>query len=147
MAFIDRIVEFPNRYYLEDTDGVQTGPYTLVRAEGTVDEEGTLLNAEGLTSNIIEIIKSQLEVVHGSTTRATVSANTFYTETITLTAPTGKTLIGVAGFRVVSPTGGNGSHAKVQSAYVSGANTITVTYTNDGTGGTNWTTHVYGLYV
>lgn len=147
MAFIDRIVEFPNRYYLEDGDGVQTGPYTLVRAEGTVDEGGTLLNAEGLTSNIIEIIKSQIEVVRGSTTRATVSANTFYTETITLTAPAGKTLIGVAGFRVASPTGGNASHAKVQSAYVSGANTITVTYTNDGTGGTNWTTHVYGLYV
>lgn len=147
MAFVDRIVDYPNRYYLEDSSGTLTGPYTLVRDPGEIYAEGTLLNAENLTSNIVELIKNQIEVVQGSTTRSTVAANTYYTETITLTAPAGKTLIGLAGFRVMSPQGGNASHAKVQTAYKSGTNAITVTYTNDGTAGTNWTTYVWGLYV
>ncbi len=52
MAFIDRIVEYPNRYLLEDTGGTQTGPYTLIRDEGTIYDEGTPLNAANLNGEI-----------------------------------------------------------------------------------------------
>lgn len=52
MAFTDRVVEYPNRYLLEDENGVQTGPYTLIRDEGTVTAEGTPLNAANLNAEI-----------------------------------------------------------------------------------------------
>lgn len=52
MAFVDRLVEYPNRFLLDDTNGTQTGPYTLIRDEGTVTEEGTPLNAANLNSEI-----------------------------------------------------------------------------------------------
>lgn len=52
MAFVDRLVEYPNRVLLEDTHGTQTGPYTMIRDEGTVTEEGTPLNAANLNSEI-----------------------------------------------------------------------------------------------
>lgn len=49
MAFIDRIVEHPGRYILTNaTTGVQLGTFDLVRAEGEVTTDGTLLNAANL---------------------------------------------------------------------------------------------------
>lgn len=58
MAFVDRQVEYPNRYYLIDENGDQTGPFTLVRDEGEVVEEGTPLTAENLNSEISETANS-----------------------------------------------------------------------------------------
>ena len=58
MAFIDRQVEYPNRYYLVDENGDQTGPFTLVRDEGEIVEEGTPLTAENLNSEISETAQS-----------------------------------------------------------------------------------------
>ena len=54
MAFVDRQVEYPNRYFLVDEDGNETGPYTLVRDEGEIVEEGTPLTAENLNTEISE---------------------------------------------------------------------------------------------
>ena len=49
MAFIDRIVEHPGRYILTNaTTGVELGTFDLVRAEGEVYTDGTLLNAANL---------------------------------------------------------------------------------------------------
>lgn len=51
MAFIDRIVEHPGRYILTNVDtGVQLGTFDLVRAEGEVYTDGTLLNANNLNT-------------------------------------------------------------------------------------------------
>ena len=51
MAFIDRIVEYPGRYILTNVDtGVQLGTFDLVRAEGEVYTDGTLLNANNLNT-------------------------------------------------------------------------------------------------
>lgn len=51
MAFIDRIVEHPGRYILTNVDtGVQLGTFDLVRAEGDVYTDGTLLNANNLNT-------------------------------------------------------------------------------------------------
>ena len=51
MAFIDRIVEHPGRYILTNaTTGVELGTFDLVRAEGEVTTEGTLLNAANLNT-------------------------------------------------------------------------------------------------
>ena len=60
MAFVDRVVEYPNRYVFEDSGGAQTGPYTLIRDEGAVTEAGTLLNADNLNAGILDIIKSHV---------------------------------------------------------------------------------------
>jgi hypothetical protein len=58
MAFTDRQVEYPNRFYLTDENGNQTGPFTLTRAEGEVIEEGTPLTAENLNTEISETANS-----------------------------------------------------------------------------------------
>ena len=58
MAFTDRQVEYPNRFYLTDENGNQTGPFTLTRAEGEVIEEGTPLSAENLNTEISEAAAS-----------------------------------------------------------------------------------------
>lgn len=60
MAFTDRVVQYPNRYLLEDTGGTQTGPYTLIRDEGTITDAGTPLNATNLNAEIAAAINSAL---------------------------------------------------------------------------------------
>lgn len=52
MAFVDRIVEYPSRFTLTDTNNNVTGPYTLTRDEGSVAIEGTLLNAYNLNDQV-----------------------------------------------------------------------------------------------
>lgn len=52
MAFVDRVVEYPSRFTLTDTSNNVTGPYTLTRDEGAVSEEGTLLNASNLNTEV-----------------------------------------------------------------------------------------------
>lgn len=60
MAFVDRVVQYPNRYLLEDGGGVQTGPYTLIRDEGTITESGTALTASNLNAEIAAAINNAL---------------------------------------------------------------------------------------
>lgn len=48
--FTDRIVEHPGRYTLTDTGGTELGTYDLTRAEGTITEAGTPLNAASLNT-------------------------------------------------------------------------------------------------
>lgn len=50
MAFKDRVVQYPNRFLLTDGEGNITGPYTLTRDEGEIEEPGTLLNANTLNN-------------------------------------------------------------------------------------------------
>lgn len=52
MAFVDRVVEYPNRFTLTDTNNNVTGPYTLTRDEGTVYYDGTLLNAANMNDQV-----------------------------------------------------------------------------------------------
>ena len=47
MAFVDRIVDFPGRVVLTPVTG-ETDTYDMVRSEGLVTQEGTLLNAANL---------------------------------------------------------------------------------------------------
>lgn len=61
MALKNRLVEHPNRYILRDNDGNEIGPYFLIRDEGTIEEEGTPLNAENITDAIIEKIDEAME--------------------------------------------------------------------------------------
>ena len=62
MAFIDRIVEYPGRYTLTNVDtGTVLGTFDLVRAEGDVYTDGTLLNANNL--NIQTQVDSTVETL------------------------------------------------------------------------------------
>ena len=51
MAFTDRLVEYPNRYTMTDASG-NTSTVYLEPAPGEVTQEGTLLNAENLNSEV-----------------------------------------------------------------------------------------------
>lgn len=61
MAFVGRVVEFPNRITLKDENGNVLGPYTLEFSEGEVTEEGTPLTAENLNSEIEQIAKEKAD--------------------------------------------------------------------------------------
>ena len=60
MAFVDRVVEHPNRWLLTPVSG-EENTYDLTRAEGNVTEEGTLLNAENLNREIDDIAHGNIE--------------------------------------------------------------------------------------
>ena len=51
MAFTDRLAEYPNRYTMTDASG-NTSTVYLEPAPGEVTQEGTLLNAENLNSEV-----------------------------------------------------------------------------------------------
>lgn len=59
MAFQDRIVEYPNRVTLTAVSG-ETDTYDMARAEGTVTQEGTPLNAENLNAEIASAVAEAL---------------------------------------------------------------------------------------
>lgn len=110
MAFVDRVVEYPNRYYLEDGNGVQTGPYTLIRDEGNVTTAGTLLNAANLTSNVKETIATYKPIVVVTSVQlnsVTLAANgytsTDQTKDVSASIPAGYSLL----FPVFRSVGGN----------------------------------------
>lgn len=63
MAFKDRVVQYPNRFLLTDGEGNITGPYTLTRDEGEVEEPGSLLNANTLNNPDITSLKIGGETV------------------------------------------------------------------------------------
>lgn len=76
MAFIDRVVEYPGRYILTNVDtGVQLGTFDLVRAEGEVYTDGTLLSANNL--NTQTQLDSDVETIF---TNAGMSAGTYQNE-------------------------------------------------------------------
>ena len=76
MAFIDRVVEYPGRYILTNVDtGVQLGTFDLVRAEGEVYTDGTLLNANNL--NAQTQLDSNVETIF---TNAGMSVGTYQNE-------------------------------------------------------------------
>lgn len=144
MAFVDRVVEYPNRYYLEDENGVQTGPYNLLRAEGTVTTAGTLLNAANLTSNVQEIATALLpEIVTDTASTGSIGANAYKNAAVTLTPPTGKTLVGVAGIHM---GGTNSSYCQIIGFYVNG-NAIQVQMKNTYSGSVTWSIEASGLFV
>lgn len=64
MAFKDRVVEFPGRVALtpaKDSNGnIIADTYDIKRAEGEVTEEGTLLNADSLNSEILDLIEGKI---------------------------------------------------------------------------------------
>lgn len=73
MAFIDRVVEYPGRYTLTNVDtGTVLGTFDLVRAEGEVYTDGTLLNANNL--NTQTQLDSDVETIF---TNAGMSAGTY----------------------------------------------------------------------
>lgn len=56
MAFKDRISEFPNRYTVTDLSNNTSKTCEIVRNEGSVEEEGTLLNAENMNREVFNLI-------------------------------------------------------------------------------------------
>lgn len=61
MSFTDRIVEHPGRYMLTDVSTNEVlGTFDLVRAEGTVTEEGTPLTAANLNTEVLDIAREEL---------------------------------------------------------------------------------------
>lgn len=53
MAFIDRVVEYPNRITLAPVSG-QDNTYDMAFAEGEVTVEGTPLSAAGLNAIVVD---------------------------------------------------------------------------------------------
>ena len=118
MGFVDRVVQYPNRVDLVDTDGnhgysvsgetliINTGPYTLTRNEGTVTEAGTLLNALNLTENVDEIATSHFD--SGKTAAVTVAAGAYADTTVTFATEFATAPAVVAGFFSTSEAGSFG---------------------------------------
>lgn len=63
--FTDRIVEHPGRVVMTPVSG-ETNTYDMTRAEGTVTEEGTPLNAANLNAEISAMIAAAVEPVANS---------------------------------------------------------------------------------
>ncbi len=62
MAFVDRIVEHPGRFMLTDvSNGEVLGTFDLVRAEGTITEEGTPLTAANLNTEIAGMAREETQ--------------------------------------------------------------------------------------
>jgi len=98
MAFVDRVVEHPNRWTLTNVDdATDVKTYDVVRDEGTVTNEGTPLNAENLNGeidNVVENAMTPLTIDDNNNVRVrnvqcgiaqvvVPAANTTYTKTVT----------------------------------------------------------------
>ena len=144
MAFTDRVVEYPNRYILEDENGVQTGPYTLIRDEGVITDPGTLLDAQNLTDEINALIAAKMPVVvTESAATGNVGSQAYKNAVITLTPPAGKTLAGVVGLHV---NGTNSSWCQMIGFYISG-NDVHMQFKNLYSGSVNWTIDASGICI
>lgn len=64
MSWIDRVVEFPNRFKLTPVSG-QENTYDLEPKEGNVYVEGTLLNAESLNVETKNLAQNEIETFQG----------------------------------------------------------------------------------
>lgn len=60
MAFVDRVVEYPNRVVLTPVAG-ETDTYDLTFSEGTITEAGTPLNAANLNGEIADAIADGMQ--------------------------------------------------------------------------------------
>ena len=67
MAFVDRVVQHPNRVRLTPVSG-QTNVYDMTRAEGTVTTAGTPLNKKNLTNEIKSLISTAMAKVNAALT-------------------------------------------------------------------------------
>lgn len=67
MAFVDRVVQYPNRVKLTRVSG-QTDVFDMTRQEGTVTTVGTPLNKKNLTNEIKALISSAMAKVNGALT-------------------------------------------------------------------------------
>lgn len=89
--FTDRIVEHPGRVVMTPVSG-ETNTYDMTRAEGTVTEEGTPLNAANLNAEISAMIAAAVEPIANSVQsgriRITVpTANVARTVSVTFPRP------------------------------------------------------------
>ncbi len=128
----DRIVEYPNRYKLVDENGGELGPYTLVRDEGTVTQQGTPLNASNLNPSLVSQMGSY-----------TIDANGDSSIMVRVNVPSGKTLAGVIGVNI---TGTNSAYARIEGFYVRG-NYIYANIHNDNNASVTWDITVYGICI
>lgn len=145
MAFVDRIVEYPNRYILEDENGVQTGPYTLIRDEGEVTEAGTLLNAQNLNDEVDALITAKLpEVVSNTVSAGTVAAGGYKNVDIPITPPDGKTAVGIAGVYI---SGTNQSYCSTIGFYIGSDGNAHVQLKNTYTGSVSWSVRAWAICV
>ena len=149
MSFTDRIVEHPGRYMLTDVSTNEVlGTFDLVRAEGTVTEEGTPLTAANLNTEVLGIARSELseafiikEYTYAYTNFEAGTALSITGTMFHAGSPTGYTPIGVRRatsghvFGVItaiigSNTGGNPmlNLKNTHTAAISGTATITVVY-------------------
>ena len=145
MAFVDRVVEYPNRYILEDENGTQTGPYTLIRSEGTVTEAGTLLDASNLTSEVNSLITAKLpEVVSNTVSAGTVAAGGYKNVEIPITPPTGKTAVGIVGVYV---SGTNQSYCSTIGFYIGSEGNAHVQFKNNYSGSVSWSVRAWAICV
>lgn len=103
MALTDRVVQYPNRYILEDTGGVQTGPYTLIRDEGIVTEPGTLMSAAELTAGIKSIIASVVQ--SGEISSTSVTSGAYVDKSVNFDTPFASAPRVVVGFKSTSTAG------------------------------------------
>lgn len=118
MAFVDRVVQYPNRYDLIDTNGnngvsvngetlvINTGPYTLSRNEGTVTTAGTELNALNLTQNVDEIATAHFD--SGKTAAISVASGAYADVAVTFSTVYASAPAVVAGFFSASEAGSFG---------------------------------------
>lgn len=106
MALTDRIVQYPNRYIFEDTNGVQTGPYTLIRDEGNVTEPGTLMSAAELTAGINSIIASVIQ--SGEISSISVTSGAYVDKSVNFDTPFASVPRVVVGFKSTSTAGAFG---------------------------------------
>ena len=128
MSFTDRIVEHPGRYMLTDVSTNEVlGTFDLVRAEGTVTEEGTPLTAANLNTEVLNIARGDLseaiiikEYAYSYTNFAANSLLSITGAMFHVVTPTGYVPIGVR--RV---TGGHvNCVVSAILAYSTGANTV-----------------------
>lgn len=98
MAFVDRVVEHPNRWTLTNVDdSTDVKTYDVIRTEGEVTNEGTPLNAENLNAEIAGAVETGTAVLDidanenvrvkniqsGRVSVTVKAANTVYTKSVT----------------------------------------------------------------
>lgn len=90
-----------------------------------------------------------IETATGNTSLSNISAGGLGTVDIQLTPPNGKTLIGVASWRVTGVTGSYVSQCQLRGVYADASNpVIHMLYKNDGTNvGNNWTFYATGIFI
>ena len=102
MAFVDRVVEHPNRWKLVNVDDpTDVKIYDVTREEGEVTNQGTPLNAENLNSeiqaaaaagladfDIDETGNVRVQNIQCGAAKVTIKkANTTYTKSVTFAQP------------------------------------------------------------